>query len=537
MFLPPAITNRLQRSTAPARQDVAQPASPDVSPASSRSSSFTGGRPPQHHPAPRAVHSETKLQRQQRAMGVRKQASCGAGDALCRPRDAPLTPPAQQPTTYGRFSLDESPAWPYPAGPPQSAAWPAGAFMCGSPTPSAAGYSSHASMMTPGQQTSWASTVSGDTCMLAAGGGDPAAVLASAQQLECAQQHERDLQLLQAQRQQLLQMAQQEQERQELLSQLGGVCALGSSNLAACLQPCANSMAAHDSALLAQLQYTAPGRPGTSQRRASLGCYDMQATGAQLHVRDTDLDGQAYSLPLHPNNQLPAQATCPLPSVGTAAGAVADAYDSALEAQLDAALQQLLVMRSEVAHKKALAKQAKAAQRAGLGSAPDTCLAAARALAASPAASGGLPAAAVLSSQLFQPYSTTAAGTVACPANISVNTGQAPCVHACMPLANQDTAFSGFAPMAPMPGCVPGSCFGAAGQGVHTSGAGSMPGFSTDGCLHASLGHAAEAGGSLADFLGCHAGAQQPTDQEQLQLLALCQAGSAAVSLSQAPTC
>lgn len=406
-------------------------------------------------------------------------------------------------------------------------------------TPSVAGYLSDASMMTPGQQTSWDSTVFGDTCMLAAGGGDPAAVVASAQQLQCAQRHERDLQLLQAQRQQLLQMAQQEQKRQELLSQLGGACAHGSSSLTACLQPCADSMVAHDSALLAQLQYTTQVRPGTSQRRASLGCHDMQATGAQLHVRDTGLDGQGYSLPLHPNTQLPAQATCPLPSVGMPAGALADAYDSALEAELDAALQQLLVMRSEVAHKKALATQAKAAQRASLGSAPDTCLAAARALAAPPAASGGLPAAAMLSSQLFQPCSATAAGTVACPANscVSVSTGQAPCVHACMPLANQHTAFSGFAPMAPMPGCVPGSCFGAAGQGVHTSGAGSMLGFSTDGSLHASLGHAVEAGGSLADFLGCHAGARQPTGQEQLQLLALCQAGSAAVSLSGQETC
>jgi hypothetical protein len=363
--------------------------------------------------------------------------------------------------------------------------------------------------------------------MLAASG-DAAAVLATTQQLHMAQRHEYDLQLLQAQRAQLLQMAQQEQERQELLQ------------------------LAHDSALLAQLQYAAaPGAAsGPSQRRASMGCYNLQATDAQLLVRDA-MEGQAYSLPLHPSNtQLPAPVTCPLPSVGVGAGALADAYDSALEAELDAALQQLLALRSEVAQKKALAQQAKA-RRASMGSAPEPLPLAATIPgvlgAASPeAASGGLPAAAVLSSQLFQPYGAPAAGALSCPGpnSVSVSTAQAPCVHACMPVVSNQVhaAFGGFAPpmAAHIQGCGPGSCFSAAGQGVHTSGAaGPMLGFAGNASsLHASLGQAGDAGGSLADFLGCHAGVGQPTDQQQLQLLALCQAGSAAVGVAgPAATC
>lgn len=382
-------------------------------------------------------------------------------------------------------------------------------------TPSAGGYASDSGMMTPGQQeTSWTSTVSGDS-MLAAG--DAAAVLATTQQLQMTQRHEYDVQLLQAQRAQLLQMAQQEQERQELLQ------------------------LAHDSALLAQLQYAAAqgAASGPSQRRASMGCYNLQATDAQLPVRDAE--GQAYSLPLPSNTQLPAPATCPLPSVGMGAGVLADVYDSALEAELDAALQKLLVMRSEVAHKKALAQQAKA-RRASMGSAPEPLPLAATTPgvlgAASLAASGGLPAAAVLSSQLFQPYGAGAGGTLACPGpnSVTVSTGQ---VHTCMPVvSNQHVVFGGFAPpmAAHIQGCGPGSCFGAAGQGVHTSGAaGPMLGFAADTSLHASLGQ--DAGGSLADFLGCHAGVGQPTDQQQLQLLALCQAGSAAVGVAGQATC
>jgi hypothetical protein len=353
-----------------------------------------------------------------------------------------------------------------------------------------------------------ASTVSGDTFMLPAG---DAAALASAQ---LAQQRNLEQQALLVQHQQQqdqLRQVQHQQECQMLLAQLGSP-----NNLAAgCQQLQADGCSVNDSALLANLAYAGPGARSTAPRRASICSY------VQVPAQDVQAGGRACSVPtLGMQLQQLAAATNPLPNVRPAGDVLADAYDNALEAELDAALQQLLIMRSEVELKKMRASQASAARnslggmfngstgRNSFGGMPNGS-ASGTMMAVMPAAgaSNSMLAAAAMSSALYQP-SNTAAALVQVP-NSNVHTAAhvsaVPVASACTPLTSPHVSFGGF-----------------------VSGAGN--------CVQDSYGVSGQALGGeavMADWLGCNGGVNpgMPAQQVTLQVndhvlaMAMCEAG------------
>lgn len=410
---------------------------------------------------------------------------------------------------YGRFSLDHaSAAQAQHMQRCTGAAWPAGTVLCNSlsvPAPLNAVSSAMMHQASAGivlqDDMSWASTNSGDVVLLPAGA--DAAALATAQQLQMAQQREHDCQLMQAQQEQQLLLAQQERDRQLLLSQLGSMAP------APCAQPYAGSILSQDSALLAQLQCNRP----AAGRRASMSCY------MQLPAADMRLDARACSVPLG-GAQMPQQfaaATSPLPD--GAAGDLADAADNALEAELDAALQQLLAMRNEVELKKACAKQARASMDSCRSRTPVAMQQAPHA----PAVTNSMcSAAAVLSSQLYQP----SAALNCAPSSASYSVPQMAVVQApgsCAPMASQHTSFSGFAPVTGYTS-VPDS-FGLPARSLQATAA-SVLGLNAGTPLHASLdGQPLRTEGTLADWLACNPGAglsaQQAAVQANLQLLGL----------------
>jgi hypothetical protein len=361
-------------------------------------------------------------------------------------------------------------------------------------------------------EASWSSTASGHNFLLSAG---DAAALASAQ---LAQQHNREQQdqlLAQHQQQQdQLQRVQHHQKCQLLLSQLGSP----DSFVAGCQQLHVHGCSVDDSALLANLAYAGPCARSAAPRRASICSY------VQVPSQGVQENGRACSVPtLGMQLQQLAAVRRPLPTVSPTADVLADAYDNALEAELDAALQQLLVMRSEVELKKVRASQASAActslagmpsgstRRTSLGgmvdgSAPSTMLAAMPAA----GAPNSMLVAAAMSPALYQPSNATAAAAAAALVHTpnsnlyaAAQVAAVPDASACMPLTNPHVSLGGFA-----------------------SGAGN--------CMQDSFGASGQAMGgdaTMADWLGCKGAsagvpAQQVTLQvDGLELLALHQAG------------
>lgn len=385
-------------------------------------------------------------------------------------------------------------------------AWPSGNSMCnglqelcnslsvpGTPNPFSTAMCAPPCGMLVQEDTSWTSTVSGDTFMLPAG---DAAVLASAQ---LAQQRTREQQALLAQHQQQqdqLRRVQQEQKRQLLLSQLGAP-----NNLVAGGQQLqADGFSVNDSALLANLAYAGPSTGGTAPRRASICSY------VQVPVQQPQADGRACSVPtLGMQFQQMAAATSPLPNVSPAADALADAYDNALEAELDAALQQLLIMRSEVEVKKANAARnslggmpnASTGRNSfgGMpnGSAPGGMMA---------NAPNGMLAAAAMSSALYQPSNVAETLVHAPNSNLyaAAQVAALPVASVCTPMTSPQVSLGGF--ISGAASCVQDG-FGMPGQTVGRE-------------------------ASMADWLGCNAGAGMATQQVALQVLAMRQAGMTA---------
>lgn len=331
-------------------------------------------------------------------------------------------------TRYGQFSLDESCA--RLAGGPQPQAvlqssmqagagvWPAGTSLCNSlSTPTAfecmtAVSAKDAVMM---QEDSWASTVSGDVCMLPAGG-DPTDLLAGAEALQ-AMQRQQECQLLLTQQQEQERLHQQHQ-RQLLRAQMGLMPAASPQQFA--------NQPVSDSSLLAQLQCSGLTAQNPSGRRASFG-------PCMLSPADLSQAGRACSLPLA-GMQLPQLVPSSSPFVGngiafSGADAAATAADVALEAEIDGALQRLLLLRNEVEVSKAQAR----ASRSSIGNSSFYNGAAPLA-----AVSGGSLAA---TSSLYQPYNPAAAGVLNSAADSAAQ------LAAVSVTAGPRTSFSSFAPV------------------------------------------------------------------------------------------
>jgi hypothetical protein len=265
------------------------------------------------------------------------------------------------------------------------------------------------------QEDSWASTVSGDVCMLPAGG-DPTALLAGAEALH-AMQRQQECQLLLTQQQEQKRLHQQHQ-RQLLRAQMGLMPAASPQQFAA--QPVS------DSSLLAQLQCSGLASQTPAGRRNSFGPVMMSPA-------DLSQAGRACSLPLA-GMQLPqlVPSSSTVLSNGVAlsgADAAATAADLALEAEIDGALQRLLFLRNEV-------EVSKAQARATRSSIDNSSFYGGAAPAA--AVSGGSLAATF---SLYQPYNpaapgvlNSAAASAAQLASVSVTAGPR-------------TSFSTFAPV------------------------------------------------------------------------------------------
>lgn len=194
----------------------------------------------------------------------------------------------------------------------------------------------------------------------------------------------------QQQQQQLQVQVQNALEQQLLLQQLGAMSS----------QPCSQQVQAgnlyvSDSVLMPQLQGPNLSRPSTGAgRRLSYTALPLSGTGLNL------TDGSMLSSNALVAAQLRQAASTPLPAMD--ADSTRDALDSVLEAELDAALQQLLTLRNEVELRKARAGAA--AGSSGISSVPAAPVASAAMLGLSAGAPDSMLAAGV------QPDSMLAAG-------------------------------------------------------------------------------------------------------------------------------
>lgn len=194
----------------------------------------------------------------------------------------------------------------------------------------------------------------------------------------------------QQQQQQLQEQVQNALEQQLLLQQLGAMSS----------QPCSQQVQAgnlyvSDSVLMPQLQGPNLSRPSTGAgRRLSYTALPLSGTGLNL------TDGSMLSSNQGVAAQLRQAASTSLPAMD--ADSTRDALDSALEAELDAALQQLLTLRNEVELRKARAGAAVGSS--GISSVPAAPAASAAMLGLSAGAPDSMLAAGV------QPDSMLAAG-------------------------------------------------------------------------------------------------------------------------------
>jgi len=516
----------------------------------SRSSSFTSstgstpgglGKPPQHTSGTGANRPSS---RQAQQASTARRSPFDAAEAQARRMSLnDVLLPAAPAVQYGRFSLDQqhlsTQAVPYPLQPQQMlassgmqveacadrpTAWPASTNLCNSlsmpdmPNPAA--------MIL--DELSWTSTVTGDMYFAPAALEGGSAAVAGGQSVGGPLSANNELQQLQlqlAQQQQRQLVAQQlEQERCMLLTQLGMSAAPAGCVPAGVQLAPTDPRTSLDSRML-QVPYMAgPAEAYSTVRRASFAEYmPAPASGVCLDTRACSVPLQHLRLP--PQQVLGSAAgvvgVSAAMAVGAAGGGCQEVLgDSALEAELDAALHKLLAMRQQVAQKKALSQGV--ASRQGMGSA---------AAAGAAAAPGSMPVANALASGLYQPSQPAAGGLSGTHSSVQCSLPQATVMSGMHQLnmvsgANASLSYrADAASLAAVSLATPApSMMASCGASMHST-------------VHSSVGQAGLGAPTLADVVACNnimgLSAQEALLQDQLHCLALREASFEGGSMNQ----